>query len=476
MLFNSLSFVIFLPIVLIGYYLLPHRGQNYLLLAASLFFYACWDWRFLSLLFITMVVDYYVADYLERLQLNGAPESKRKRVLAISMFSNLAMLGFFKYFNFFAESMHDLLSFAGFNVQMSALNIILPVGISFYTFQSMSYTIDVYRGELPATRHFLDFALFVSFFPHLVAGPIMRAVDLIPQILRPRHTTAGQIFDGLHLMMWGFFKKVFIADNVAPIVNAIFSEQSPDGFRTLIGVYAFAWQIYCDFSGYTDIARGVAKLMGFELVLNFNLPYFSTSPKEFWTRWHISLSSWLRSYLYFPLGGNRGSEAQTYRNLMLTMILGGLWHGAAWNFVFWGIYQGGMLVIHRLTEPWLDRWFNFRDPFTRGVWFAVRVIVMFHFTCYGWLLFRATSFSQIVGMTASLAHPLRGFDPELAWKVALFTAPLIIIQCIQYFSGKLHFLDFRWVPLEAKAVCYAAILYLIVFRAAQPQSFIYFQF
>ena len=476
MLFNSLSFLIFLPIVLIGYYSLAHRGQNYLLLAASLFFYACWDWRFLSLLFITMVVDYFVADYLERLQLEGAPERKRKWVLAVSMFSNLAMLGFFKYFNFFADSMHDLLTMAGWNVQMSTLNIILPVGISFYTFQSMSYTIDVYRGELPATRHFLDFALFVSFFPHLVAGPIMRAVDLIPQILRPRHTTVDQIFDGLHLIMWGFFKKVFVADNLAPIANAIFSEQSPSGFRTLIGVYAFAWQIYCDFSGYTDIARGVAKLMGFELILNFNLPYFSTSPKEFWTRWHISLSSWLRSYLYFPLGGNRGSEAQTYRNLMLTMILGGLWHGAAWNFVLWGIYQGGMLVIHRLTEPWLDRWFTFRDPFTRGVWFAVRVVIMFHLTCYGWLLFRATSFSQIVGMTASLAHPLQGFDPSLAWKVALFSGPLLVIQCIQYFSGKLQFLDFRWVPLEAKAVCYAAILYLIIFRAAQPQSFIYFQF
>jgi alginate O-acetyltransferase complex protein AlgI len=475
-LFNSLSFLIFLPIVLIGYYSLAHRGQNYLLLAASLFFYACWDWRFLSLLFITMVVDYYVADYLERLQLEGAPERKRKWVLAVSMFSNLAMLGFFKYFNFFADSIHDLLTMAGWNVQMSTLNIILPVGISFYTFQSMSYTIDVYRGELPATRHFLDFALFVSFFPHLVAGPIMRAVDLIPQILRPRHTTTDQIFDGLHLIMWGFFKKVFVADNLAPIANAIFSEQSPSGFRTLIGVYAFAWQIYCDFSGYTDIARGVAKLMGFELILNFNLPYFSTSPKEFWTRWHISLSSWLRSYLYFPLGGNRGSEAQTYRNLMLTMILGGLWHGAAWNFVLWGIYQGGMLVIHRLTEPWLDRFFTFRDPLSRGVWFAVRVVIMFHLTCYGWLLFRATSFSQIVGMTASLAHPLQGFDSELAWKVALFSGPLLVIQCIQYFSGKLQFLDFRWVPLEAKAVCYAAILYLIVFRAAQPQSFIYFQF
>jgi len=223
-LFNSLSFLIFLPIVLIGYYSLAHRGQNYLLLAASLFFYACWDWRFLSLLFITMVVDYFVADYLARLQLEGAPERKRKWVLAVSMFSNLAMLGFFKYFNFFADSMHDLLTMAGWNVQMSTLNIILPVGISFYTFQSMSYTIDVYRGELPATRHFLDFALFVSFFPHLVAGPIMRAVDLIPQILRPRHTTVDQIFDGLHLIMWGFFKKVFVADNLAPIANAIFSE------------------------------------------------------------------------------------------------------------------------------------------------------------------------------------------------------------------------------------------------------------
>ncbi len=476
MLFNSIAFVAFLPVVLIAYYLLGHRGQNRLLLAASLFFYACWDWRFLSLLFVTVIVDFYVAQYLDRLAAANAPARKRKAVLAISMGANLAILGFFKYFNFFADSLRSVLAAFGLDVGITTLKIILPVGVSFYTFQSMSYTIDVYRGELAATRNFWDFSLFVSFFPHLVAGPIMRAVDLLPQILRPRRTSAAQIRDGLHLIVWGFWKKVFVADNLAPLVNQIFALSSPTGFQALVAVYAFAFQIYCDFSGYTDIARGVAKLMGFELVLNFNMPYFSSSPKEFWTRWHISLSGWLRNYLYIPLGGNRGGNRTVYRNLMLTMVLGGLWHGAAWNFVLWGIYQGGLLVLHRMMEPWLDRWFSAKTPATRSLSFAIRLFVMFQLTCYGWLLFRAGSVAQIATMTKSLLHPFAGFDGALAWQVALMAAPLMMIECVQYWSGRMDFLNFRWIPIEARAACYSVLLYLVIFRAAEAQAFIYFQF
>jgi D-alanyl-lipoteichoic acid acyltransferase DltB (MBOAT superfamily) len=478
MLFNSLTFLLFFPVVTAGYYLLRAnvRFQNVWLLAASLFFYACWDWRFVFLLLLTVVVDFYVAQHLDRMYERGDPPERRKWFVAISMGANLAILGFFKYFNFFVESVHAGFQALGWDPPLGTLSIILPVGISFYTFQSMSYTIDVYRRELPAAKSILDFTLFVSFYPHLVAGPIMRAVDLLPQILRPRRTTRDQVIDGLHLIVWGFWKKVFVADNLAPVVNRMFALPNPTGFETAMGVYAFAFQIYCDFSGYTDIARGIAKLMGFELVLNFNLPYFATNPKEFWTRWHISLSSWLRNYLYIPLGGNRGSEGKTYRNLMLTMVLGGLWHGAAWNFVLWGFYQGGLLVVHRLSEPFLDRVFKAETAWGRGVSFAVRVLFMFQVTCYGWLLFRATSMSQIVGMTRSLLVGPWTWDAALFSEVLLFAFPLIAIQTVQYCSGNLYFLRFRWVPAELRAACYAALAYLAVFRAAKPQSFIYFQF
>jgi alginate O-acetyltransferase complex protein AlgI len=478
MLFNSLSFLVFFPVVTAGYYLLARnlRLQNLWLLAASLFFYSCWDWRFTFLLLVTVFVDFYVARYLDVLYERGEPASKRKKVVAISMGANLVILGFFKYFNFFIDSVHNGFQALGWDVPLGTLSIVLPIGISFYTFQSMSYTIDVYRRELPSCKNVLDFTLFVSFYPHLVAGPIMRAVDLLPQILRPRHTTRDQVIDGIHLMIWGFWKKVFVADNLAPIANRIFALPNPNGFETLLGVYAFAFQIYCDFSGYTDIARGIAKLMGFELVLNFNLPYFATSPKEFWTRWHISLSSWLRNYLYIPLGGNRGGEHKMYRNLMITMVLGGLWHGAAWNFVLWGVYQGGLLVLHRMSEPWIDRILPETTPVRRGVSFAIRVFCMFHLTCFGWLLFRATSFEQIATMTRSLFVGPWNYDAELASQVALFALPLIAIQCIQYFSGQLNFLRFRWMAPEVRVAAYSALAYFVLFKAAKPQSFIYFQF
>ncbi len=284
---------------------------------------------------------------------SGEPQERRKPWLT-SVVTNIGLLGFFKYFDFFTANLHDLLQGLGFHVSLWSLRVILPIGISFYTFQALSYTIDVFRGQIHATDSFFDFLLCVLYFPHLVAGPIQRANSLLPQVTQPRSVTSDH--QRLHLIFWGYFKKVFIADNVAPIANQLFNiHRQPDGWHTLMGVYAFAIQIYCDFSGYTDIARGVAKLMGFEFMLNFKLPYLAKNPSEFWARWHISLSSWLRDYLYIPLGGNRGGAYKTNRNLMMTMVIGGFWHGAAWNFLLWGFYHGTLLAVHRGVQQVLPQ-------------------------------------------------------------------------------------------------------------------------
>jgi alginate O-acetyltransferase complex protein AlgI len=476
MLFNSFPFAVFLVVVLCIYYPLPHKAQNIFLLCASCFFYACWDWRFLFPLLFSTSIDYWCAQKMQDISESGAPHAGRKRYLYLSVITNLTLLGFFKYFNFFSVSLQELLQRMGLHVNPWTLRIILPIGISFYTFQALSYTIDVYRGEFHSTRNFFDFLLAILYFPHLVAGPIQRAHSLLPQVISPRVITREKLSEGVHLMFCGYFKKVFIADNLAPIANHIFSNPSPSGFATLMGIYAFAVQIYCDFSGYTDIARGIAKIMGFEFMLNFNLPYFATNPSDFWSRWHISLSTWLRDYLYIPLGGNRGKAWKVKRNLMLTMVIGGLWHGAAWNFVLWGFYHGLLLVLHREFLPAADRIFRASTPFGRRFSFAVRVLLMFQFTCYGWLLFRADSFHQIRVMTRALMHPLAGFDSSLALRVCCFALPLVLVQIVQYVRGKLNFLDLKWLPGEARVVFYAVSAYFVFFLGGQPAAFIYFQF
>jgi D-alanyl-lipoteichoic acid acyltransferase DltB (MBOAT superfamily) len=475
-LFNSLEFLIFLPIVVIVYYLLPHRQQNAFLVLASCFFYASWDWRFLFPLLFSTTTDYLCAARMEASVERGEPVTARRKYLLISLVTNLGLLGFFKYFNFFVDSSLDLGALFGLHLPRPALRVILPIGISFYTFQALSYTIDVYRGKLHATRSFWDFFLAVLFFPHLVAGPIQRAANLIAQVVTPRKTTWTQVVDGLHLIVWGFFKKVVIADGLAPIVNDIFGGSGVTGGATLTVVYAFAFQIYCDFSGYTDIARGVAKLLGFEFMLNFNLPYFATNPSDFWQRWHISLSSWLRDYLYISLGGNRNGTLQTYRNLLLTMVLGGLWHGAAWNFVAWGFYHGLLLIGHRLAGPALERIARAARGMWQAPWFLLRVFVMFQLTCYGWLLFRARSFTQIAAMTTALVHPFVGLPTETLGRVAVLCAPLVVVQIIQYRSGRLEFLRLPWVPAAGKAAVYSVLLYCTIFHGAAPRAFVYFQF
>lgn len=346
MLFNSFEFLAFLCIVLPVYFFLKHlRRQNYWLLAASYFFYGCWDWRFLSLIVISTLNDYFCAKGIDRAQ----TPARRRIFLWLSIGVNLGILGFFKYYGFFVGSLTDLLGVFHITFHPKLLDVILPMGISFYTFQTMSYTIDVYQRKYPASHRFLDFALYVAFFPQLVAGPIERAHRLLHQIETPRCFSSTQFKEGCYLIYLGLFQKVFVADNLARIVNPVFAVNGDqNGALVLIAVYAFAFQIFCDFAGYTNIARGVAKLFGFELMLNFNLPYLAKNPQDFWRRWHISLSTWLRDYLYIPLGGSRLGPWRNLRNLVLVMALGGLWHGAAWTFVIWGLYHGLLLAGHRV--------------------------------------------------------------------------------------------------------------------------------
>jgi len=354
------------------------------------------------------------------------PEKRRLVLLVASVVTNLSILGFFKYFNFFIESMEAALKLFNLNPAYFKLDLILPVGISFYTFQTMSYTIDIYRKKLKPTENFLDFALFVAYFPQLVAGPIERAVNLLPRISTKRTITLDQTLRGLHLIFYGLFKKVVIADGVARTVNQVYGST---GHVTWLDIVAattlFAIQIYCDFSGYSDIARGTSKLFGIDLMVNFNLPYFAKIPREFWSRWHISLSTWLRDYLYIPLGGNRNGKRKTHRNLFITMILGGLWHGAAWNFVLWGFYHGAVLSIHRkFFYPLKDR----QKP-DIPLKSAAKIAIYFIITLYGWLLFRSQSFGQIAALSSTLLLDFGNLTLTSSYPraAALFGLPIFLL-------------------------------------------------
>ena len=473
MLFNTIEFGLFFALVWLIYTRLPWRAQNTFLLVASYAFYAAWDYRFLALIFISTAVDFYVGKVLHR----TTSDRRRKHILYWSVLFNLGFLGFFKYFNFFAENLQTLLTAWGFHPSLSTLQIVLPVGISFYTFQSLSYTIDIYRRQMEPTGSFFDFALNVAFFPHMVAGPIQRAHSLLDQITSPRHVTADNITEGTTLILWGLVKKMVIADNMSLIADAVFSQNG--GFsagQVWIGMLAFAFQIYGDFSGYTDIARGTAKLMGFELMVNFNLPYFAENPQDFWRRWHISLSTWLRDYLYISLGGSRGSSGRTYVNLVLTMILGGLWHGAAWTFVVWGCYHGALLAIHRFIQQNVPRRATPLSPFAAGVWKWTRIAFMFVLTLYGWLIFRAKNLDQLGAMTSALFtfHIAPGTYAGIA-KILAYCAPLIAMQFYQYKRRDLDAV--RSAPVLVQCAFYVLCFYLIILLGVfNAQSFIYFQF
>ena len=469
MLFNSLTFFIFFAAVFLLYVVLPHRGQNRLLLAASYLFYGAWDWRFLFLLAFTTTTDFLIGQAVA----GSASARARKGWVAASVVLDLGILGFFKYFNFFADSLAVLLESLGFHASLPLLRIVLPVGISFYTFQSMSYVLDVYRGVLPPARRWEDFALYVAFFPQLVAGPIERATNLLPQVQQPRAVSDYGISHGAFLVLWGLFQKVVIADNLCRLADAAFARPPADGLSVLLGVYAFALQIYCDFSGYSNMARGLALMLGFRLMLNFRNPYFAVNPSDFWKRWHISLSTWLRDYLYIPLGGNRGGASRTRRNLMLTMLLGGLWHGAAWTFVAWGLFHGLLLTLHRGLTKVLP-------PLAGRSWKFLKIAGFFHLICISWLLFRADTFHQAYGMLLTLLTGWRHFPalPALlssAGTLAFYSLPLLIMEIWQYKSGDP--LVALKAPRPVRALLYLALFYgIVIFGENHAQSFIYFQF
>jgi alginate O-acetyltransferase complex protein AlgI len=480
MFFNSPEYIVFLTIVLFIYYNNSWRAQNWWLLGASYLFYGWWDPRFLSLIFLSTVTDYVAA-----LRMEAMPTPRGKRFwLIASCGMNLFILGVFKYFNFFVDSATTLLESLGFEPHRRVLNIILPPGISFYTFQTMSYTIDVYRGQMRARRNFWDFALFVAYFPQLVAGPIERAVDLVPQLEKPRPRITGEKFaSGLALILTGLFKKVAIADAAAPVADAAFaaSATGSPGFL-LSGVYAFAVQIYGDFSGYSDIARGTSRLFGVEVSRNFEAPYLATNITDFWRRWHISLSSWLRDYLYVPLGGNRSGAWKTYRNLLLTMLLGGLWHGAAWTFVAWGALHGLYLAIHR---RWRDRHRDKPSPATLGekLWRILQNVgsafLTFHLVCFAWIFFRAgmEGFRPAWDVIRGLASGRDGageFQIVALWSLLA----ILLMDAAQRFTDRddwLAGLPIFWKMLVAQIFA-GGILLAALAAGAEARPFIYFQF
>ena len=483
MLFNSIDFFYFLPIVFALYWFVfkeSLKAQNILIVLASYVFYGAWDPRFLALIIISSIVDFYLGQAIHDTQ----EQRRRKLYLMASLAVNLGILGFFKYYGFFVDSFVDLLNAFGLQAHKSTLNIILPVGISFYTFQTLSYTIDIYRHQLKPTKDPIAFFAFVAFFPQLVAGPIERASNLLPQFLKNRNFSTEYAVSGLRLMLWGFFKKVVIADRLAQYVDIVYSSPSEfQGIPLIIATFFFALQIYCDFSGYSDIAIGVARLFGFDLMTNFQTPYFATSLREFWQRWHISLSTWFRDYVYIPLGGNRVGEVRKIYNLMVTFLVSGLWHGANWTFVIWGGIHGLILsfeTIFRKSKP-----FNFVPNIIKGLF-------IFTIVCLAWVFFRANNVTDAFlifkntfsGLSIQLTSPLefenafRAFIPSLKeFKNVAISLILFGIVEVFLYNKSFHQLVDKW-----KAPLRWGFYYLIVFwimyfgafnRAAQ---FIYFQF
>src|SRR6516165_9798279 len=469
MLFDTPVYFLFLALVVIVYWRLTWRPQNLLLLAASYFFYGWWDWRFLLLMIASTTIDYIIAQNIE----DVSDPSKRKGLLIASLVVNFTILGFFKYFNFFLDSTASSLDALGFhNVPRSLLVTILPPGISFYTFQEVAYIVDVYAGRIKASRSFVDYGLFISLFPHLIAGPIQRPSHLLPQVQKLREFNPAAFRDGCMLILMGLVRKSVIADNCAHLANAAFSGRlGNDGWSTLIGIYAFAWQIYGDFSGYSDLARGSAQLLGFHFMVNFRQPYLATSLQDFWRRWHISLSSWLRDYLYIPLGGNRQGKWRTYLNLMITMLLGGLWHGANWTFVVWGGIHGTGLAVERLFTGNRDL------SGSRSFWARwSRRVFVFHVVCLGWVFFRITSFRGAWEQLAILAHwrwmPVYGIALQF---LALCALMLFLLDLQLESANGEYIFAFRSYPGRVAAGFVLCVLATLL-GANQVNAFLYFQF
>ncbi len=467
MLFNSWHFIIFILIVLLAACWLPRykAAWKIFIISASCYFYGQWSYLYLGLIFVTAAVDFTIAQRLGHVMQRG-------RLLAWSVIANLGVLAFFKYTNFLIQSANGMAHAAGSGWSITPLDIVLPVGISFYTFQNMSYTIDVYRGQLVARKSILDYATFTTFFPQLLAGPIVRASEFFAQLDKPNPIVWRDLQYGLVLIAAGYVKKIVLADNLAISVDQVFSSpQSAGAWDALLAVYAFAFQIYFDFSGYTDIAIGLALLFGFKFPRNFNYPYLAASFQDFWRRWHMTLSRWLRDYLYISLGGNRGSLSRTMANLMTTMLLGGLWHGASWNFVVWGGLHGAYLVIERL---WLSNmgWWKSEKRWAR----FCRAFIVFHFVCFAWIFFRANDFQSswiIIGKIASLTSERPQLDKHAFWAFGI-----VFLVFMHYILGKSRLKERL---ADASAVVFGffvavIVLTLIWFTPAKSVPFIYFQF
>jgi alginate O-acetyltransferase complex protein AlgI len=476
MLFNSIEFLLFLPTIFILYWFVFNKNlkyQNSLILVSSYVFYGWWDYRFLSLVFLSTIVDYVIGLNIS----NQSSKKKQKLLLWVSILFNLSVLGFFKYYNFFVDSWVELFSSVGYEIKsVWTLNIILPVGISFYTFQTMSYTIDIYRKKLEPTKDFISFASFVSFFPQLVAGPIERASNLLPQILKKREFQYEQGIQGLRLILWGMFKKVVIADSLAPIVDDIFSNYQDFGGGTLwLGVIYFAFQIYCDFSGYSDIAIGTSKLFGFELMSNFKFPYFSRNIGEFWRRWHISLSTWFRDYLYIPLGGSKEGKWKSLKNIIIIFLVSGFWHGANWTFIFWGLFHSILFLPTFM--------FNKNRKYTSSIIAVntllpslkefINVVTTFLLVTIGWVFFRSESIGDSFSYLSSMDFNINSFT-HLSPKLVFYILTLILVEWTQRFDERNLFFNFPKLILRIFVII-CVFLILINFKK-ESQQFIYFDF
>ncbi len=486
MLFNSLDFALFLPIVFALYWFVFQKylkAQNTLIALASYVFYGWWDWRFLSLIIFSSVIDYIIGLQLQK------TDSKRQRKLLLwtSVFVNLGFLGFFKYFNFFIDNFVEAFSFLGYQIPNTSLNIILPVGISFYTFQTLSYTLDVYRKQLKPTKDFIAFTAFVSFFPQLVAGPIERATSLLPQFYKKREFDHANAVLGMRQILWGLFKKVVIADNCARLANEIFNNSADYGGTTLIlGALMFTFQIYGDFSGYSDIAIGTARLFGFKLMKNFAFPYFSRDIAEFWRRWHISLSTWFRDYLYIPLGGSRGGTVMKVRNTFIIFVVSGFWHGANWTFIVWGalnaIYFLPLLLRNKNRVHTGDIAGNrFLPSFIE----LKGMLSTFTLTVVAWVFFRAENISHAIQYLYDLFTGLGAYANyyktyRLVYDFNLALIGIIVFFVIAEWLGRHHEFAIEKIGSKIKAPLRYAFYYLIIasvfWFSGDKQEFIYFQF
>ncbi|MDR7128894.1 D-alanyl-lipoteichoic acid acyltransferase DltB (MBOAT superfamily) [Algoriphagus sp. 4150] len=484
MLFNSLDFAVFLPIVFILYWTICRnslKSQNLLIVGASYLFYGWWDWRFLSLIIFSTLVDYIVGIRLESVE----NRFRRKSLLVVSLLVNIGLLGFFKYYNFFLDNFISAFTFMGMPINANTLNIILPVGISFYTFQTMSYSIDVYRKKLHATKDLVAFSAFVSFFPQLVAGPIERATNLLPQFFEKRKFDYLQAKDGLRQMLWGLFKKVVIADNCAEFANKIFNNSSDyEGSTLVLGAVFFAFQIYGDFSGYSDIAIGTSRLFGFGLMQNFAFPYFSRDIAEFWRRWHISLSTWFRDYVYIPLGGSKGNTGQQIRNIFIIFLISGFWHGANWTFIAWGalnaIYFIPLLLVgknrrHLATVAPQDKYPNFRE--------LLAMLATFALTVFSWIFFRAENMNHALSYIFGIFSKKLFELPDFSLFPGMITLLVLIIGFLlvewKGRTGQYAISGMQSMPSKAyRWSIYLLLIFIIdIFgNTSEEIEFIYFQF